>query len=282
MECCPADIDSCSNAPAGEVQAQIVHDLLAWFAAEGREWPWRATRDRWHILVSEVCLQQTQVARAAAHIERILERFPTPRELATAPLTELLELWQGLGYPRRARNLWLAAQQLESQGWPKDYAELPGVGPYTSAALRCFADEQAVVPADINTRRVLARLFSGCPGGAPSPTDVPAVGDSAWAWGQAVMELGQRVCRARADCPRCPVRDLCPSVGTAEVIASPRQKRYEGSMRQRRGVLLKTLLADGAVGSDIDTDAAASLVADGLAAYSPDGLLLIPAEHDYA
>ena len=254
---------------------QLVQELLAWFDRDGRDWPWRRSRDRWVVLVCEVCSQQTQIARAAPFVDRILDRFPTPGDLAAAPLGELLELWQGLGYPRRARNLWLAAQQLAEHGWPDDLRELPGVGPYTDAAIRCFADEQPVVPPDINTRRVLARCF---PDGAPTHEELPLLADRAWAWGSALMELGQTSCRARADCDSCPIEQLCPSTGTADVIASPRQARYEGSMRQRRGRLLRALTTDGAAPWDDDPDAAESLVADGLASRGgrDDELLLPP------
>lgn len=254
---------------------QTVELLLEWFAREGRTWPWRATRDRWHVLVSEVCLQQTQVTRAAPFVDRILERFPTAADLAAAPLTELLAMWQGLGYPRRARNLHLSARSIATHGWPEAYDDLPGVGPYTAAALRCFADGEAVVPPDINTRRVLARLF---PAGAPTAHDLPALTEHAWSWGQAVMELGQRCCRARARCDACPLAARCPSRDTADVIASPRQKRYEGSMRQRRGRMLRALVADGEVRIDRDAEAAESLVADQLAARSADGEWLVPVE----
>lgn len=254
--------------------AAVADQLLAWFDREARDWPWRRSRDRWVVLVSEVCLQQTQVQRAAPYVERVLDRFPTPADLAVAPLTELLTLWQGLGYPRRARNLWLAAQHVTERGWPGDYRTLPGVGEYTDQALRCFADEQAVVPLDVNTRRVLRRLF---PDGAPQVADEPGIG--AWRWGQALMELGQRVCTARAVCAECPVRQSCPSAGTTVVIASPRQRRYKGSMRHRRGDLLRSLLADHQVPLDRDEDAARELVADGLAALSACGTLLVPVEH---
>lgn len=241
---------------------QLARDILAWFASEGRDWPWRSSRDRWTVLVCEVCSQQTQIARAAPYVERILDRFPTPRDLATAELGELLAMWQGLGYPRRARNLWLAAQQVEADGWPDDLRDLPGVGPYTAAAIRCFADEQPVMPPDINTRRVLARCF---PAGAPTHEDFPLLAEQAWAWGSAVMELGQTSCRAKAACDLCPVRDACPSAGTERVIASPRQKRYAGSMRQRRGALLKAVTEQGFAAWDDDEQAARSLVDDGLA-----------------
>lgn len=241
---------------------QLAGAILDWFDVEGRDWPWRASRDRWTVLVCEVCSQQTQIARATPFVERILDRFPTPGDLARAELGELLAMWQGLGYPRRARNLWLAAQELDASGWPDDLRALPGVGPYTDAAIRCFADEEAVVPPDINTRRVLARCF---PDGAPSAEDVPLLAERAWAWGSAVMELGQTACRARAKCDSCPVSQLCPSAGTEDVIASPRQKRYAGSMRERRGTLLRSITQLGSAAWDDDPEAAESLVSDGLA-----------------
>ncbi len=255
-------------------QRQLVHELLAWFDREGRDWPWRRSRDRWTVLVCEVCSQQTQIARAAPFVERILDRFPRPADLAAAELGELLTLWQGLGYPRRARNLWLAAHHLADHGWPADLRELPGVGPYTDAAIRCFADEQPIVPPDINTRRVLARCF---PDGAPTHEDLPELEERAWTWGSALMELGQTSCRAKAACDACPIAELCPSAGTDEVIASPRQARYEGSMRQRRGDLLRALTATGVADWDADPDAAQSLVDDGLATRGGTELeLLLP------
>lgn len=257
-------------------EEQLVHALLAWFEEHGRDWPWRRSRDRWVVLVCEVCSQQTQIARAAPYVERILDRFPTPRDLARAELGELLGLWQGLGYPRRARNLWLAAQSIDADGWPEELRSLPGVGPYTEAAIRCFADEQPIVPPDINTRRVLARCF---PDGAPTYEQLPLLATRAWSWGSAVMELGQVACRARARCEACPVEALCPSAGTDEVIASPRQARYAGSMRQRRGALLRQVTDAGFARWDDDAGAAESLVADGLASRggADDELLLPPA-----
>ncbi len=253
---------------------RLARSLLAWFDEHGREWSWRRSRDRWVVLVCEVCSQQTQIARAAPYVERILDRFPTPGDLARAELGELLAMWQGLGYPRRARNLWLAAQVIDERDgvWPEDLRDLPGVGAYTDAAIRCFADEQPVVPPDINTRRVLARCF---PDGAPTHEHAPLLADRAWAWGSALMELGQTSCRAVPDCDACPVAALCPSRGTAEVIASPRQARYAGSMRQRRGALLKQVTERGFAVLDDDPDAARSLVADGLAVLSDDDALLL-------
>ena len=248
--------------------------IIDWFDVHGRDWPWRNSRDRWTVLVCEVCSQQTQIARAATYIERILDRFPQPSDLAAAELGELLAMWQGLGYPRRARNLWLAAQQISEQGWPEELCDLPGVGAYTDAAIRCFADEAPVMPPDINTRRVLARVF---PDGAPTADEHELLRERSWAWGSAVMELGQTSCRARAQCDTCPVETLCPSAGTADVIASPRQARYAGSMRQRRGTLLRAVTDAGSTPWHQDEAAAASLVADGLATRGgDDDELLLP------
>jgi A/G-specific adenine glycosylase len=246
--------------------ASIQRQLLTWFDAHGEDWPWRRTRDRWLVLISEICLQQTQAGRVVPFYERITDRFPTPAAMAAAPLHDLLTLWQGLGYPRRARNLYLAAQQIVQGGWPDDYRELPGVGPYTAAALECFADEKPSLPLDINVQRVVSRLF---PDGAPEPPK-----GQGWAWGQAVMELGQTSCRAKAKCDQCPMNRVCPSRGTVQVIASARQSTYRGSMRQRRGTLLKALTGGERVPMARDREAADSLVADALAARN--GRYLVP------
>jgi A/G-specific adenine glycosylase len=261
--------------PASTPDERRALRILEWFDVEGRAWPWRESRDPWVVLVSEVCLQQTQVGRAAVFVERILDRFPRPADLAAAELGELLAMWQGLGYPRRARNLWLAAQQVAEHGWPEDLRSLPGVGPYTEAAIRCFAYEEPVMPPDINTRRVLARVF---PDGPPTAETFPVLHERAWTWGQAVMELGQTACRAKAQCDACVLEDACPSAGTEAVIASPRQKKYEGSMRQRRGTLLRSITDSGSASWASDPDAAESLVRDGLASRggTEEELLLPP------
>ncbi|MBC7643513.1 MAG: hypothetical protein H7123_00180 [Thermoleophilia bacterium] len=115
---------------------------------------------------------------------------------------------------------------------------------------------------------------------APDPATAPALAGRSWLWGQAVMELGQTHCRARARCETCPMVELCPSRGTETIVASPRQARFEGSMRQRRGRLLKTLTTDGEVPIELDENAALTLVADGLAGRSADGTTLVPVEID--
>ena len=252
-----------------------VDALLDWFARAGADLPWRRTRDRYAVLVAEVMLQSTQVPRVVPYYERWIARWPTPEALAAAPLGEVLAAWHGLGFPRRARNLQAAARAVAAGGWPPDdrLADLPGVGPYTAAAILCFADGRAVLPVDTNVRRVLARRF---PGGWPGTP--PGRG---WEAGQALMDLGRTVCRASDPAcePACPLRQGCPAAdaGAVAALASParRQGRYTGSMRQRRGVLLGELARTGRARADQDPEAAASLVAEGLARRR--GSRLLPA-----
>ncbi len=246
--------------------------LLEWFAAEGADLPWRRTRDRYAVLVAEVQLQSTQVARVIPYFEAWMERWPTARSLADAPLGEVLTLWHGLGYPRRARNLQAAARVVAEHGWPERLTDLPGVGPYTAAAIRCFADGEAVIPVDTNVERILSRRF---PEGWPGTPD-----GQGWAVGQALMDLGRLWCTARAPgCDGgCPLREGCPAADAGAVEErTPRKRpqgRYEGSMRQRRGVLLGRLAQDRRVPVSVDPDAAEALLADGLAAR--EGADLVP------
>jgi A/G-specific adenine glycosylase len=242
--------------------------VLGWWDAHGRKLPWRATRDVYAIWVSEVMSAQTSVTRAAQAWERWMARWPTVEALAGASLTEVLAEWQGLGYPRRARDLHRSARLVTAGGWPDDLTELPGVGAYVAAAIGCFAREQAQLPLDVNTRRVLARRF---------PEGVDCSGDP-WRCGQALMEFGQRICAARPACEACPVSDGCAARGTADPAPrARRQARYEGSLRQRRGRLLRRVVADGSVMlTEADREAAEGLVADGLLTVC-DGCLRVPA-----
>lgn len=250
-----------------------VDRLIGWFREEGADLPWRRTRDRYAVLVAEAQLQATPVARVLAYYEPWMQRWPTAAALAAAPLGEVLAAWQGLGYPRRARNLHSAARRIAEEGWPERLADLPGVGPYTAAAIRCFADGEPVLPVDTNVARILARRF---PGGWPG---TPA--GAGWEVGQALMDLGRLCCTAKAPgCARCPLGPGCPAADTGRVVEMTPvrrpQGRYEGSMRQRRGALLKALAEGRPVAMADDAEAAASLVADGLARAM--GRRLAPAE----
>ncbi len=244
-------------APALDVTNPEVARVLDWWTAHARPLPWRARRDVYAVWVSEVMSAQTTVNRAAEAWTRWVARWPTVEALAAASLAEVLRQWQGLGYPRRARDLHRSAQIVVSSGWPEDLQALPGVGPYIAAAVDCFAREQPMLPMDVNVRRVLGRRF---PGG------VDISGDP-WRAGQALMEFGQRVCSARPRCGECPVSDGCPGPHPGDAAAARRhQPPFEGSVRQRRGRLLRRVLAEGAVAlAPNDGEIAAGLAGDGLA-----------------
>ena len=219
--------------------------LLRWFAANGRDLPWRRTRDPYAILVSEVMLQQTQVARVVPRYLEWLERWPTVAALAAASTADVLRDWQGLGYNRRALNLQRAAREVAANGWPDDLTRLPGVGPYTAAAVGCFAFERAELPVDVNVRRVRERTGS----------------EFDHTCAQALMDLGATVCLARVPrCGECPLTAVCPSRGR-RFEPERKQGRFEGSFRQRRAWALRSIL-DGC--DPADAEAVAALAADGL------------------
>ena len=222
--------------------------LLAWFATSARDLPWRRTRDPYAILVSEVMLQQTQVERIIPRYERWLEQWPAVESLAAATPADVIVEWQGLGYNRRALSLHAAAVAIAAYGWPDDLTTLPGVGPYTAAALRNFAFGEDVVPRDVNVDRVERRTGHGFTGAAA----------------QALMDLGATICLARVPrCGLCPLAALCPSVGTRDAPAR-KQSRFEGSFRQRRAAMLRLVAAGPRPLAELDADAVGSLATDGL------------------
>jgi A/G-specific adenine glycosylase len=249
---------------AAAVDDRSLAPILDWWSEHARELPWRATRDVYAVWVAEVMSAQTTVRRAADAWLQWMARWPTVETLADASLVEVLALWQGLGYPRRARDLHRSARLVVAGGWPEDLTVLPGIGPYIAAAIRCFALEEPVLPLDVNVQRVLARRY---------PDGVDITGDP-WRAGQAIMEFGQRICRARPRCGECPVREGC--CGPAELSEGGprrRQPRYEGSARQRRGQLLERVVAGEELAVDAaDREVATSLAADGLAVLDGDRL----------
>jgi A/G-specific adenine glycosylase len=236
--------------------------LLAWYAENGRELPWRKTRDPYAILVSEVMLQQTQLTRVVPRYLEWLERWPTVEALAAAVPAEVIRTWSGLGYNRRAVNLHRCAQAVAARGGfphdPQELVELPGIGPYTAAAIACFAFGAQVAAPDTNARRVLERAFPGA-GVLPPP-------GRAYEWNQALFDLGREVCIARRPrCGACPLAVGCPSRGQTYAPLR-RQSRFEGSFRQRRARLLRELAAPGGrPEAECDAEALVSLVRDGLA-----------------
>jgi A/G-specific adenine glycosylase len=235
--------------------------LLAWFGENGRDLPWRKTRDPYAILVSEVMLQQTQVERVVPRYLAWLERWPTVEALAAAPVAEVIRAWQGLGYNRRGVNLHRAAQQVAAHGWPDDLKALPGVGPYTAAAVSSFALGHPVLPVDTNVRRVQERT-----GHSFSP-----------AAGQALMDLGATVCLARIPrCEVCPLAAGCPSRGR-RYAPLRKQSRFEGSFRQRRARTLRLVADARRTLAELDAEAVHSLARDGLVEVE-DGVVALPRE----
>jgi A/G-specific adenine glycosylase len=214
----PPSLDTLSHAP------QFRRRLLRWFRRHGRDLAWRRTREPYHILVSEFMLQQTQVSRVEAYYARFLARYPSIHSLAAASPAAVRESWQGLGYYRRAANLHRIAQELVSSrngiipGDPAELQTLPGIGRYTAGAVACFAFERVTPAVDTNVGRVLRRAFHPRTRAhlltrrvwATAARILPRRGKSAWAFNQAIMELGALICTARvARCGQCPVRSAC-------------------------------------------------------------------------
>ena len=235
-------------------------ELLTWFDVHGADLPWRRTRDPYAVLVSEVMLQQTQVSRVAPRYEAWLERWPDVHSLAAASPADVILEWQGLGYNRRGLNLHRAARHVAERGWPDDLTELPGVGPYTAAAVRAFALGDAVLPRDTNVLRIEERT-----GHSFDPS-----------CGQALMDLGRTICLARVPrCGECPLAERCPSRGR-RYEPLRRQSRFEGSFRQRRAAMLRLVAESPRPLAELDGEAVQALERDGLVATA-NGTVRLPA-----
>ena len=286
-----------------EFVRKVNRALLAWYAATARPLKIRERSDPYSVLVSEVMLQQTQVPRVLPKWLAFMEAFPTPEECAASPLGDVLRMWQGLGYPRRARNLHATAGAVTAAGgFPSTLdglLTLPGVGQYTARAVLAFAFEADAAVVDTNIARVYARVA----GNRLTAREVQALADEAmpsgesWAWNQSLMDLGAVLCRPAAPaCGECPLRDACawrgsdtvpdPAVGSAGV--SGRQARFEGSDRQARGRLMKALTVGSVRAADLPAvigrsageaeRLVAGLVADGLVVVlaEPPGAVALP------
>jgi A/G-specific adenine glycosylase len=286
---------------------RLAAELLRWSDRTRRDLPWRRTRDPWAVLVSELMLQQTQVARVEPRYREFLERFPDAATCAAAAPAEIVRAWAGLGYNRRAINLHRAAIALFDRHdgqLPDDLEELlalPGVGPYTARAVLAFAFERDHGVVDTNAARVIARAVAGQ---RLTPREVQRHADElvplgrGWDWNQAVLDLGATVCVKRGPrCSVCPIVARCswaragyaaPDPADGSAGTSGRQSRFDGSDRQGRGRLVEALrtgpveldrLPD-VIGWPDDPDRARrvadGLVVDGLAERS-DGQLVLPA-----
>jgi A/G-specific adenine glycosylase len=223
----------------------VARRLLAWFARHARDLPWRRTRDPYHVWVSEVMLQQTQVVTVVPYFERFLRRWPDVKSLAAASEDDVLRAWEGLGYYRRARQLHAAAKVIAREhggNFPRDeqaVRKLPGVGRYTAGAILSIAFDQRQPILEANTQRVLSRL-AGLRGEVSSGPVQRRLWELAEAllparrsgdFNQALMELGSEICTAgEPRCPDCPVEAACAArvAGLVQQIPAPKKKpRYE-------------------------------------------------------
>jgi A/G-specific adenine glycosylase len=244
--------------------------LTRWYREHGRhDLPWRRTRDRWPILVSEVMLQQTQVPRVLAAWPGFIERFPTAGVMADATAGEVIAAWGRLGYPRRARRLWETATLVDAAGWPADLTTLPGVGRYTAAAILAQAEDVDVPAVEVNVRRVVERCTGSVLTDRAAEEEMRVVGRPLRGRERllALMDVGAVLCRPREPgCDRCPLRRRCAARGALPGERRSRQPAFAGSFRQRRGEVMASLRAAAKVDvGDLDAEALASLVRDDLA-----------------
>jgi A/G-specific adenine glycosylase len=284
----------------------LQRDLLDWSERTRRDLPWRRTRDPWAVLVSELMLQQTQVARVVPKYGAFLRRFPTPAACASSSPGDVVRMWAGLGYNRRALNLHrcaVACVSLHGGALPETLdglLALPGIGPYTARAVLAFAHEGDVGVLDTNAARVVARVA----GRRLGPAEAQAAADGfvpaglGWSWNQAMLDLGATTCTKRVvRCHDCPVAAHCswhragqPEPDPAEGSAgtSGPQSRFAGSDRQGRGRLVDAMRSADVDPADLaavmgwPTDAeragrvASTLVLDGLAEITPEGRYRLP------
>ena len=230
--------------------------VLAWYKKNKRDLPWRNT-DAWGVLVSEIMLQQTPVARVLPIYIEWMKRWPTPAALAAATPAQVITAWGRLGYPRRALRLHECAKVISTQykgripDTESELRELPGIGDYTSAAIIAFAFEGRSLVLDINIRRVFARVIDGVevPTAAPTKSErhereklIPSKNPHVWA--AATMELGALICTAKnPHCGQCPLADQCiwRSLDYPLSDQPKRTQSWHGTDRQCRGVIVQAL-----------------------------------------
>lgn len=243
----PTNADKAKSATKINI---LRRNLLGWFQKHRRDLPWRRTSDPYAIVVSEVMLQQTQVDRVIPKYQAFLKALPTWKRLAATPQAEVVKLWHGLGYNRRALGLHkLAKAVVERGGLPEDpveMQELPGIGPYTSQAVAAFAFRRPkAAPVDTNIERVLKRVFNAYKKDRKEIAQLAreVVPKDVWSWSHAMMDHGATICTAqRPKCEECPLKNICaayPCLGND--IQKTKQSKFADSDRFYRGKLLSLL-----------------------------------------
>jgi len=271
----------------------LAEPLLEWFETRKNAYPWRGSHDPYEVLVSEVMLQQTQAARVVPAFERFLGRFPTVVALARASRADVVRVWDGLGYNRRPVALSKAARAIVRDNGgrvpadPEELKRLPGIGPYTAAAVASFAYGAAIAAVDTNVRRVVARARLGR---EPGEVQRRTIDDEAgrWLdrghpaeWNQALMDLGREVCRPEPRCEACPIAADCRagSRSRRSRTAPRRAAPFEDSMRQVRGGIVRLLRRRAASVGElaVQTGFPVERIVDAVGALVRDGLLVADA-----
>ena len=224
--------------------------ILDWYDLEARDLPWRSNPDPWAVLVSEFVLQQTQMVVGLAHWYRMMERFPTIKSMATSSVDDVLEAWQGCGYYARARNLHALAVEIASRdppllpSNPQDLQDLPGIGPYTAAAVSSIAFDYPVAAVDGNIRRVHARILAE---ERPKNRNIQMWADESLYqsrpgdWNQALMELGATICTPRRpSCGKCPAEQICLAASTGEPTRFPESRKRLSKKIEGHALVIRT------------------------------------------
>lgn len=220
-------------------------ELKKWYKKNQRSFEWRNSNNPWKILLIETLSQQTQIDRADEFYKKFIHKYPTPQHMARASKKEVLKLWSGLGYNNRAIRLHASSKVLAKYNFDEiypDFTILPGVGPYTNSALLSFAYEKKVIAVDTNIKRIIKRFFKidDLDTFLSKNTDMLLKNFKSRDFNQALMDLGATVCTSsNPKCKICPLELLCNKFIVKE---SKKSKRFEGSMRQKRGHVLKMLL----------------------------------------
>ncbi len=265
--------------------------MKKWYKKNHRTFEWRSSNNPWQILLIETLAQQTQLERANVFYQKFIKKYPTPKDMANDSKKEVLRLWSGLGYNNRAIRLHSTSKILSETGFDELYPNftvLPGVGVYTNSALLSFAYGEKVVAIDTNIKRIIQRYFKI----QGKDIDIFLLENKSLLlnrfdsrdFNQALMDLGATICKSRS--PKCDICPLEPKCNKFILENKKKQSKFEGSMRQKRGAILKMLLSDESLTKEkISTelqvsnkaldDILDSLVKDGLIEFSKNKLIVI-------
>ena len=266
-------------------------ELKKWYANNRKSFSWRNTNNPWKILLIETLSQQTQLERANRYYEQFIDKYPTPKHMANDSKKQILKLWSGLGYNNRATRLHETAKIVAKTGFDNlypDFTVLPGVGPYTNSALLSFAYGEKVIAVDTNIKRIFQRFFKiqekDIANFIKKNQNLLLRGFDSRDFNQALMDLGSTICKSKQPkCFSCPLEENCNKFITEN---NKNQQKFEGSFRQKRGLVLKILLSREKVtkqmieeelklSNEVAGEVLDSLVRDGLIEFSRNKFIVI-------